>query len=150
MKHSRNTRRFGSAASFQRGVTLIELLVVMVIVGILAAIAYPSYQRYVARTHRNAAAACLSQIAQAMERRYTTALTYVDPGGNREHLSGCASENDLQRFYTIEFANAVTQSTFRVRAVPTPVQNSAERQQCGTLSLDNTGARISNNNGTCW
>ncbi|WP_116812120.1 type IV pilin protein [Steroidobacter cummioxidans] len=147
MKHSRNTRRFGSAASFQRGVTLIELLVVMVIVGILAAIAYPSYQRYVARTHRNAAAACLSQIAQSLERRYTTNLTYVGADIN----PGCETENDLQRFYTITIPEAsLRQSEYVVQAEPTAVQNRAEGQQCGTLSLNHTGTRRSNNNNTCW
>nr|WP_322107937.1 type IV pilin protein [uncultured Steroidobacter sp.] len=150
MKHSRKTRRFGPVGSLQRGVTLIELMVVMVIIAILASIAYPSYQRYVARTHRNAAAACLSQIAQAMERRYTTNLTYVDPGGNDEDNHACTLENDLQRFYRIEFAAAVTPSAFRVRAVPTDVQSRAEKQQCGTLTLDNTGARNSRNNDVCW
>lgn len=147
MKHFRKTSRFGHAVPFQRGITLVELMVVMVIIGILTAIAYPSYQRYVARTHRNAAAACLSQIAQAMERRYTTNLSYAGADIN----PGCETENDLNRFYAISFvADSVTQSTYTVQAEPTPAQSKAESRQCGRLTLDNTGTRSSGNNAACW
>ena len=45
------------------GITLLELMVVVVIVGILAAIAYPNYRDYVARAKRNEAKSALLQIA---------------------------------------------------------------------------------------
>ena len=56
---------------FQKGVTLMELLVVMVIVGILAAIAYPSYRAQVMRSHRSDAKIALERAAQTLERCYT-------------------------------------------------------------------------------
>lgn len=148
MKHSNKARQFGHAAAFHaRGITLVELMIVVAIIGILSAIAYPSYQRYVARTQRNAAAACLSQVAQAMERRYTTNLSYE---GDEDAVLGCGNDNDLARFYTIEFTeDSVTQSAFTVQAAPTQAQIDRDIN-CGTLTLDNTGARASENNDRCW
>lgn len=122
-------------SSAQAGVTLIELMIAVAIVGILSAIAYPSYQRYVARTNRNAAAACLSQYAQLMERHYTTKLTYEME--NPPSLA-CASENDMDQRYRFEFGEAVTETTYLLHAVPIGTQARLDAQ-CGTLTLDQRG-----------
>jgi type IV pilus assembly protein PilE len=120
-------------------------MVVTAIVAILAAIAYPSYQRYVARTHRNAAAACLSQLAQFMERYYTTSLTYVDANPT----SGCQTENGMERYYRVELANSPTQSAYTLRAVPSDAQRARDAVDCGTLTIDHRGTRTPTNN-ACW
>ncbi|SDS65173.1 type IV pilus assembly protein PilE [Halopseudomonas litoralis] len=58
------------------GLTLLELMVVLVIVGILAAIALPSYQGYVHKSRAKTAAADLVGLAAAVEARFQRTLAY--------------------------------------------------------------------------
>jgi type IV pilus assembly protein PilE len=60
-----------------RGITFLELLIVIVIIGILAAIAYPSYRDVAARAKRVEAKAALLQIATNQERFYLQNNTYT-------------------------------------------------------------------------
>ena len=64
----------------QQGFTLIELMVTVAIVGILAAIAYPSYQSSVIKSRRADAEGVLLGLANAMERHFTESNTYLGAG----------------------------------------------------------------------
>lgn len=60
-----------------KGFTLIELMIAVAIVGILAGIAYPSYQESVRESRRADAKGVLLGFANAMERHYTENNTYL-------------------------------------------------------------------------
>ncbi len=60
------------------GLTLIELMVVLLIVGILAAVAVPTYRQYVIRAHRTEAKTALLRLAANQERHYLQNNTYTD------------------------------------------------------------------------
>ena len=61
------------------GFSLIELMIVVLVLGVLMAIAYPSYEAHVTKTRRAVAASCALEAAQFMERFYTTNMSYLDP-----------------------------------------------------------------------
>jgi type IV pilus assembly protein PilE len=66
-----------------RGFTLIELMITVVIIGILAAVALPSYSSYIARARRADARTQLLQTAQFMQRFYAANDSYSsDRAGN--------------------------------------------------------------------
>ena len=64
----------------ETGFSLIELMIAVAIVGILASIAYPSYQEHVMSTRRSVAALCMMEVAAEMEAIYAANLTYVQRG----------------------------------------------------------------------
>ena len=59
------------------GFTLIELMIVVVIIGVLASIAYPSYQKYTTSTRRTDAQSALLQLANQQERFFTECNYYA-------------------------------------------------------------------------
>ncbi len=67
-------------SSQQKGFTLIELLVAIAIMGVLAALAYPSYLSYIRRARLDNARAMMSDAALAMERHYGRYRTFCKEG----------------------------------------------------------------------
>lgn len=124
----------------QRGVTLLELMIVIAVIGILGAIAYPSYTGQIAKTRRGAAQGCLSEYAQFLERNFTLALRYDQTSAGADvTLPALQCSTDLNGSFT--FASNLAATTYAVSAVPTTKQASAD-SGCGcTLTLNQVGAK---------
>lgn len=133
----------------QSGFTLIELVIVVTIIGILAAIALPSYRDQVARTNRAMAAGCLMEIAQMTERHYATNLTY-----NAAPLPALQCIGDLAAEYVFAAPVIVNAGQgFTLSAVPQGAQAASDGARCGTLGLDNTGTKTATGSlgvAGCW
>jgi len=136
-----------TSAKHNRGFTLIEVMIVVVIIGILAAIAYPSYQSQMQKTRRADAAAGLAELAQWMERRYTTRGSYLEAGAAPTLPFTETPKDTGTKFYDLSFAS-VTATTFTLRAVPKGAQAS---DPCGTLTLTQTGQKgAAKTVAECW
>jgi len=134
----------------QRGVTLVELMVVCVVVGILVAIAIPSYRRYMIRVNRTSAKTLLLQTAMAMERCYTNSTPYAyDSATCVANVVRPLTSPDGN--YVVANAAAPTPTTFSLSATPQGAQ--ATDAACGTFGIDQTGQRTITGTATlteCW
>jgi type IV pilus assembly protein PilE len=126
------------------GFTLIELMIAVVIIGILASIAYPSYQQYVLKANRADAKAILMESAQFMERYFTTNNTYV--GATLLTAVTPKGADASTKKYDIRFSEGPTAGAYKLEAEPTGSQDS---DTCGALTLSSTGAQTPTTAG-CW
>jgi len=135
-------------ASQASGFTLIELLITVAIIGILAAIAFPSYQNYIEQTRRTAAKSDLLELSQWMERRYSNGFDYRDTTNTPPNptLPFIQSPQNGTAFYNISFSADVARGAFALQAVPT---GSQANDDCDTLTLDEQGSRGAAVAG-CW
>ncbi len=134
-----------------RGFTLIELMVVVLVVAILAGIAFTSYDFAMVKTRRAAAEGCLMEQAQFLERYYTVGnasgtklFTYADAVPPQ-----CSA--DVTPHYTVAAPTVSADGKgFTLSAVPKGRQ-AAKDTKCGTLTLNHQGVKgAAGDVGYCW
>jgi type IV pilus assembly protein PilE len=133
---------------YNKGVTLLELLAVILIIGILAAIAIPSYSGYMVRARRSDAKVVLEQVRAAQEMWRAERGCYAQDGVNcaGAALAGTAEVKlqntmgvptppvgDYNWNFTVKNA-----TTFTAQAVP----NTARQAGDGTLTIDQNGNKL--------
>ncbi|MET0281229.1 MAG: type IV pilin protein [Steroidobacteraceae bacterium] len=135
------------------GFTLIELLIAIGIVGILCAIAWPSYSSLLHRAQRNDARLALLRVQHAQERYYQRALRYSDDLGEAALATSALSD-------AANYQLSVTVSDEAQRYVAMARSIAGGRQAadtaCALFTLDDTGRRGAENAGgedataACW
>lgn len=130
----------------QQGFTLIEIMIVVAIIGILAAIAYPSYDEYVKRGNRTEGQAFLSDVAARQERYFSQNNAYITAVANIAKL-GLSSASSPTGKYTVGFAGGGGGYTLTAN-------NQFSDAKCATLTLNALGVRGSSgsrsDNNDCW
>jgi type IV pilus assembly protein PilE len=138
-----------SPRSRNRGVTLLELMAVVTVIGILGAIAIPSYRQYVMRAQRTEAKSALLRLQTNQERFYLTNRTYSgDPA-----VLGFAGNITERGTYALVIAGAGANG---YTATATPRAGGAidmtADAQCTSFSLTATGIRTATGSDAarCW
>lgn len=136
------------------GFTLIELMVTVVIIGILAAIAFPSYRNYVTQTRRSDAQIALTQAANQQERFFTECNWYAtNLAGTRS--CGTTSTGTLgisvaspESHYILSLVNTTTIASacstgycYKITANPSDASATGKQGGDGKYRIDSTGTK---------
>jgi len=137
----------------QSGFTLIELMVTVAIVGILAAIAYPSYSQYVVKSNRAAAEGFITSVANKQQQYLLDARSYATSMSALGYTSS-NTPTEVSKNYDVSISanNAAKPPTFTITAAPKGAQLSRDTS-CGSVSIDQAGTKAISGTGSvtsCW
>ncbi|MGE6390961.1 type IV pilin protein [Psychrobacter pacificensis] len=118
----------------QYGFTLIEMMIVVAIIGVLAAIAYPSYQQYIIKTKRTDMMSEMQNIAAQIQSRKLGQGSY-----SNALITGLGGEYPKQgdALYTVSFTPDPLTSEWEIIATPEDGQMAND----GDLSLNYLGVK---------
>jgi type IV pilus assembly protein PilE len=132
-----------SLPRYRAGVTLIELMIVIVVVGILAAIAVPSYRNYLVRSQRTDARTILLKLQSAQERFFLQQRRYADNGELTvapPNGLGLTSQSD-HGFYDLSIDLGPDGFEYRATARPAAGRGQEDDTRCVELWVDQNGNR---------
>lgn len=129
------------------GITLIELLIVVIVIGILASVAVPSYRNYVMRANRTDATAALLRVASAQEKFYLQNNTYATNAQlATAPPAGLGITGTERGYYTLQITSA-SASGFTATASAPATSGQYQDTNCRSFSITETGARSATNAG---
>jgi len=142
----------------ERGVTLIELLIVVAIVGILAMVAYPTYQDSVRKTRRADALTALMSIQLAQENFrgncpfYAQNIGSTNTCGVSAALSTVsASSTSRDGYYQLSvLANSASGNAYTIVATPQGAQVSDSACSPMTLAISSSNSTGLRSPVDCW
>lgn len=121
----------------QRGFTLIELMITVAVIGILAAVAYPSYRQHVVKANRSAAQAQMLDIANRQQQFLLANRSYVAHDSAAWTATGYALPSDLSGKYSYVItvgSSAVPSFTITFTAIGSQASD-------GALTLNSEGVK---------
>lgn len=144
----------------QSGFTLIELMIAVMIMAVLASVAYPAYTDQVRKSKRAELITDIMQCAGILERRFTINASYNDDACDNIN-TGNDDYNILVDVDTNVDADCTTANNknncFIITATAVAGSYMADDKACVSFSYNERGKKISNKNGstdnnakTCW
>lgn len=119
----------------KKGFTLIELMIAMVIVGVLAAIAYPSFVDTVRKSRRADAMDAITSIRLAQEKWRANETTYTNTLTDIWEGSKDDAAVTLDGYYKLTLEDDSADGTgYIVRATPT-TKGDQDEDKCGYFEL---------------
>ena len=119
---------------FVKGFTILELLIVITVIGILGAVAYPSYMDYTIRGKRSEGRALLLDTAARLERYYSDNNKYATADDTIPSGAGITTTSE-NGYYTVSITTSSPYQTFTLTATPATFTDA----DCGNLTLQQTG-----------
>lgn len=133
---------------YKSGFTLIEMVITVALIGIIAAVAWPAYERQSMKSRRTVGMSALMIASGELQRCHSDVGGYVDKDNN-----DCSYTTTSERdYYTI--TGALAADTFTLTATPTAGKAQAGDTECTTLTINHLGQKgytgSATNLNRCW